>query len=169
MSSGGEQAAFVHRAIDGGLGGGGRPRLGQRPAAGLAAGRQGVGAHQELEGKTRALRAWGGETFQAVTKFGVVSAFFFSIRSQLWGVAPLPPLLYLLQLLCRNAGVQVFYQSSKNLLQQQTPRDRGRLILCNTLLQPFALKNPNFPGVFSQDWVYTGFLLWRHNASHLRF
>lgn len=77
MSGGGEQAALVHRAIDGGLGGGGRPRLGQRPATGLAAGRQGVGAHQELEGKTRALRAWDGGTFQTVTKFSVLRAFFF--------------------------------------------------------------------------------------------
>lgn len=61
VSGGGEQAALVHRAVHGRLGGGGRPRLSQRAAAGLAAGRQGVGAHQELEGKRAALRAGWGE------------------------------------------------------------------------------------------------------------
>lgn len=73
VSGGGEEAALVHRAIDGGLGGGGRPRLGQCPAAGLAAGRQGVGAHQELEGKeSGAEEGDGGEeggTSQTVSKF----------------------------------------------------------------------------------------------------
>lgn len=104
MSGGGEQAALVHRAIDGGLGGGGRPRLGQRPATGLAAGRQGVGAHQELEGKTRALRAWDGGTFQTVTKFSVlwVFFFFFPVRSQLRDVAFLPPLLYFTSVSLQN-------------------------------------------------------------------
>lgn len=51
VASGGEQTALVDGTIDRRLCWGGRARLGQRAAAGLAAGRQGVGAHQELRGQ----------------------------------------------------------------------------------------------------------------------
>lgn len=48
MARGGQQPALVDRAVDGRLGRGGGPRVGQRAAAGLAARAQGVGGHQEL-------------------------------------------------------------------------------------------------------------------------
>lgn len=93
VSGGSEQAALVHRAVHGGLGGGGRPRLCKRPAAGLAAGCQGVGTHQELDKKRAALRegvGGNGTITQTATKFSVV----FFIRVHLWDVAPFPPLPY---------------------------------------------------------------------------
>lgn len=48
VARGGQQPALVDRAVDGRLGRGGGPRVGQRAAAGLAARAQGVGGHQEL-------------------------------------------------------------------------------------------------------------------------